>query len=931
MASQKPADSCNDSCSICNDKFVYQVKRKRFDRTSIDSKLHRQPERVSDVLEHLVQFTPNRDEKSYICTSCSSKVSKYGQLLYSKEELRTVADSSTYIGKKILVTCASPRTPCRRTKKQCVRTTGTPKHTMKQFVQTTVKLQLKSKKHSSFGGYKRTASIYLSASRYSNVFKTLIKNSKAARTAFRKIMVKKVWKNTSVFTAKFRLHPWTDSLRKETLHNEILQEMIGLQMWMSGTSRKAFTRLNHLGITLGTDATRGAVDKIRQGFSKDLTEMREHLTHNNRAAVQIRRRLFDEEDEEGEGVAILDDTLPYAEESDNEDANRNNGRDEDATSLNDTIPFEDEDEVEAFLADDLQEAVMNTPAERQGLEEVNEDLMVVNEVDNEQEVPENELCLYSLVFDNVNKHLHAKQTSREKGNIMKNMVQAYAAVDRIPTMHLDDKQPTPAEVAEIPCSVFLPNEEEVKTIRLDYVQQVKEVLVDNIPCFQNLEYEDSRVHLYEQHSSRRSNLIPLGVLDKDEARIAEMVDIMEDYHQYVPGTRDENPVIIPLFGDGLSVILGSNYRVFIHPSKNGISGEFCYRLLYSQKSARSAGSLSYIRNSYRQINVKEKVSACFNEATELLRFSTTAYIVASALTFMNCASIDDIPTDLQTQQDDLLLYMSEVAEKIVEMCFQPPNTVSILNANTSQKDIYKYCVCKNDIEEDMIRCNNKKCNRGKWFHYSCKDITNDEILSEEWYCCQVCKVSQTSSEVKDDLVYEYSQMLLWRGIGDDTLLMDTHGALSLRIAKQLTWNRTVNVHGGVNRNIEMDLQMEFFNKELKESLKDAGGNISEKTMARHGEMVGVAKQLGKIMDRICISSTQYCRSRSEIKRSDDIKHLVNCLLKNDCCKRTTLARYHTGFGDISFSTSTDHPIAMRKRIEKHVKKRSKRLRLINAR
>ncbi|VDI33054.1 Hypothetical predicted protein [Mytilus galloprovincialis] len=750
----------------------------------------------------------------------------------TKKQCVRTTSTPKHTKKQCVRTTGTPK----HTKKQCVRTTGTPKHTMKQFVHTSVKLQLKSKKHSS-DGYKRTASIYLSASRYSNVFKTLIKNSKAARTAFKKIVVS-----------------------------------------------EAFTRLNHLGITLGTDATRGAVDKIRQGFSKDLTEMKEHLTRNNRAAVQIRRRLFDEEDEEGdgEGVAILDDTLPYAVESDNEDANPNNGRDEDATSLNDTIPFEDEDEVEAILADDLQEAVMITPAERQGLEEVNEDLMVVNEdlmvvneVDNEEEVPENELCLYSLVFDNVNKHLHAKQTSRDKGNIMKNMVQAYAAVDRIPTGHLDDKQPTPAEVAEIPCTVFLTNEEEVKTIRLDYVQQVKEVLVANIPCFQNLEYEDSRVHLYEQHSSRKSNLIPLGVLDKDEARIAEMVDIMEDYHQYVPGTRDENPVIIPLFGDGLSVERGfdaQDARINagdpwqqiqgLYPSiqewhKRGILLQDTFRLLYSQKSARSAGSLSYIRNSYRQINVKEKVSACFNEATELLRFSTTAYIVASALTFMNCASIDDIPTDLQTQQDDLLLYMSEIAEKIVEMCFLPPNTVSILNANTSQKDIYKYCVCKNDIEEDMIRCNNKKCNRGKWFHYSCKDITNDEILSEEWYCCQVCKVSQTSSEVKDDLVYEYSQMLLWRGIGEmirhkairsnngpkmlmywkedmveffkmghtkyflcgHRLLMDTHGALSLRIAKQLTWNRTVNVHGGVNRNIEMDLQMEFFNKELKDPIE----------------------------------------------------------------------------------------------------------------
>ncbi|VDI71771.1 Hypothetical predicted protein [Mytilus galloprovincialis] len=566
----------------------------------------------------------------------------------TKKQCVRTTSTPKHTKKQCVRTTGTPK----HTKKQCVRTTGTPKHTMKQFVHTSVKLQLKSKKHSS-DGYKRTASIYLSASRYSNVFKTLIKNSKAARTAFKKIVVS-----------------------------------------------EAFTRLNHLGITLGTDATRGAVDKIRQGFSKDLTEMKEHLTRNNRAAVQIRRRLFDEEDEEGdeEGVAILDDTLPYAEESDNEDANPNNGRDEDATSLNDTIPFEDEDEVEAFLADDLQEAVMITPAERQGLVEVNEDLMVVNEVDNEEEVPENELCLYSLVFDNVNKHLHAKQTSREKGNIIKNMVQAYAAVDRIPTGHLDDKQPTPAEVAEIPCTVFLTNEEEVKTIRFDYVQQVKEVLVANIPCFQNLEYEDYRVHLYEQHSSRKSNLIPLGVLDKDEAIIAEMIDIMEDYHQYVPGTRDENPVIIPLFRDGLRVERGFD----------------------AQDARINAG------DPWQQLQGLH-------------------------------------PSIQEWHKRGILLQML-LWRGIGEM-----------------------------IRHKAIRSNNGP----KMLMYWKEDMVEFFKMGHtKYFLCGL------------------------------RLLMDTHGALSLRIAKQLTWNRTVNVHGGVNRNIEMDLQMEFFNKELKESLKDAGGNIS---------------------------------------------------------------------------------------------------------
>jgi len=45
----------------------------------------------------------------------------------------------------------------------------------------------------------------------------------------------------------------------------------------------------------------------------------------------------------------------------------------------------------------------------------------------------------------------------------------------------------------------------------------------------------------------------VGVLDKDETKIVDMVDIMATYHKYVPGNSDGEPIVIPLFGDGLSV------------------------------------------------------------------------------------------------------------------------------------------------------------------------------------------------------------------------------------------------------------------------------------------------------------------------------------------------------------------------------------------
>ena len=67
------------------------------------------------------------------------------------------------------------------------------------------------------------------------------------------------------------------------------------------------------------------------------------------------------------------------------------------------------------------------------------------------------LC-YSIVFDNVNKHMQARSTSRTHGNTIKNMVQAYAALDRIPSLHLSDEQPTPDQVAGIPIETYLPDD-----------------------------------------------------------------------------------------------------------------------------------------------------------------------------------------------------------------------------------------------------------------------------------------------------------------------------------------------------------------------------------------------------------------------------------------------------------------------------------------
>lgn len=47
------------------------------------------------------------------------------------------------------------------------------------------------------------------------------------------------------------------------------------------------------------------------------------------------------------------------------------------------------------------------------------------------------------------------------------------------------------------------------------------------------------------------------------------------------------------------------------------------------------------------------------------------------------------------------------------------------------------------------------------------------------------------------------------------LLLVISGVVSLRFQYLFMWNRIVNLNGGFGKNLEMDLQMEFFNKEYK--------------------------------------------------------------------------------------------------------------------
>ena len=71
-----------------------------------------------------------------------------------------------------------------------------------------------------------------------------------------------------------------------------------------------------------------------------------------------------------------------------------------------------------------------------------------------------------------------------------------------------------------------------------------------------------------------------------------------------------------------------------------------------------------------------------------------------------------------------------------------------------------------------------------------------------------------------------------------TLLAQEKYLLSPRMAMQLKWSRTINVHGRPGKNISVDLHMEHLNHECKQSISGLGANITDHSIKRVGNCIG---------------------------------------------------------------------------------------------
>lgn len=152
------------------------------------------------------------------------------------------------------------------------------------------------------------------------------------------------------------------------------------------------------------------------------------------------------------------------------------------------------------------------------------------------------------------------------------------------------------------------------------------------------------------------------------------------------------------------------------------------------------------------------------------------------------------------------------------------------------------------------------------------------------------------------------------------LLIQLNFTLSPRMAAQLKWNRTVNVHGKPGRNVSADLEMEHLNRDGKTSMSGMGSNITEQSVTRIGRAIKILSDTMHSFDNhngVPDESGEHSRKSSE----KDLKTVLKLIFEDTKVFSSIPGRSHKNFPN--FKSNSMKRIS-RKKLDKWFKCNAKK-------
>eukprot|EP00731_Ephydatia_muelleri_P010119 Em0005g705a len=147
-------------------------------------------------------------------------------------------------------------------------------------------------------------------------------------------------------------------------------------------------------------------------------------------------------------------------------------------------------------------------------------------------------CGFRIVGDNIDKTVRPRDMRHNHQSTSLHYFHSYAVKDRVDVSDLSPEVPLVTS-KEIDVNLFLPSPEDCQSLEANFCTLMMRILVKHIPGISHLSSVVLQhiPHPYSVAMSKKSEVVPLGVLLKNENKLDDMMDILDGLHKYVPSIR----------------------------------------------------------------------------------------------------------------------------------------------------------------------------------------------------------------------------------------------------------------------------------------------------------------------------------------------------------------------------------------------------------
>lgn len=346
--------------------------------------------------------------------------------------------------------------------------------------------------------------------------------------------------------------------------------------------------------------------------------------------------------------------------------------------------------------------------------------------------------------------------------------------------------------------------------------------------------------------------------------------------------------------------------------------------LYKENSAGDLGTLYQLKARLNRKDVHAKVNKSYHGTESFFSTVVDSYVVYAAMEFFGMASPHAAPTLNMVQTNESHTLKEKVGELV--------NTYVLFEAEFDEStalhgEIHEAC---QEASEENYVCRFPSCNK---IYVHEKRRNNHEVSTHRLTIPREREDRSPPNPNDGDGVFNYSHNILKTGLllrdfqdavkeGDGNRLerlwkflmllfkvtgktkyalaairlhAQLNAILSPREAHSLRWNRTINLKGGIGRNVAIDQVQEHKIKETKELMSGHGPNLTFPSAQIYSR---ASDGVGDVMKNFDKESKVRKESGKHQRRQDaDILTVVKILQENKALKEIP-GRTHVGIGTI---------------------------------